>query len=67
MSDLTVAELSEEWRCSQRRILDLIRGHKLPATKPGKRWLVTLEDAQAFKAATSNVPALTRRRRRRAS
>ena len=65
--DLTVAEVAERWRCSQRHVLDLIRSGRLNATKPGRRYLVAVTEADRFKASTATNPAPLPRRRRRAS
>ena len=45
---LTVDEVSDVLRCSVRAVRRLIASGKLPATKPGKAWLISRQDLQAL-------------------
>lgn len=62
---LTVAEVADRLRCSQRTVGDRIRSGSLPASKYAHRWVVEEDDLAAFIAAHRNVPVEPTRRRRR--
>lgn len=60
---LTVGEVAERWRCSERHVRDEIGRKRLKATKPSREWLITLADVEAFERAVSNVRASPKRTR----
>ena len=55
---LTIGELAERWRCSERHIYDLIAGRQLVARNIGrKRYVIAAEDAEQFIEARRTVKA----------
>lgn len=55
MKRLTVPEVAENLRQSERFVLDEIRRHNLRASKIGKRWTVTDADLERYADAHANV------------
>lgn len=62
---LTVPEVADRLRSSQRFVADAIRRGDLAASKIGRRWVIADADVAAFLAAHRNVPAESRPRQRR--
>lgn len=61
MKRLTVPEVAEQLRCSERFVLDEIRRKNLRASKIGGAWKLTPEDVERYENAKANVPAVRRR------
>ena len=47
---LTIPQVAARLGLSKTRIHEFIRAGRLPATKPGRDWLITPEDLAAFAA-----------------
>lgn len=65
MTLLTVPEVAERLRSSERFIADAIRRGDLPASKVGRRWVVDDSDVDTYLAAHRNVTTSRPRQRRR--
>ena len=63
---LKVDEVAEMWQCDRRAVLGAIADKEspLPATKIAGRWLIELEDVEAYEDAHRNVPRPKVRERR---
>lgn len=57
---LTVSEVADELRCSERHVNDEIRRLNLRATKVGGRWLIDPDDISAYVDAKANVSRVRR-------
>lgn len=49
-----VAEVAEILRCSPKAVWNLCREHKIPATMPAGKWLIPVEEFDAWLAAGNN-------------
>ena len=56
---LLPAEAAAYLRCSERAVLHLLDGGKLPHVRPGKRRLIRRVDLVAFVNGTSSAPVAT--------
>jgi excisionase family DNA binding protein len=67
MTDLTVPEVADRLRCSQRVVRQLINAPGgIRAAKIAGRWLVTEDDLTAYRESKANRPKPRQRRRRAA-
>jgi excisionase family DNA binding protein len=53
----TVAEAAQILRCSPKSVWNLCREHKIPATQPAGKWLIPVEEFDAWVAAGANRAA----------
>lgn len=60
---LTVPEVAERWRVSNRHVRDEIGRKRLRAAKIGGQWLITPADLETFEASRLNVPRTPKRTR----
>ena len=54
---LTAGEVADILRVKPQQVLEMCREGRLRATKPGKTWLITAEDVEAYIAAGYNDQA----------
>lgn len=60
---LTVAEVAERWRLSERHVRDEIGRKRLRALKFGKEWRIKPADLDAYEASLTNVRPTVKRTR----
>ncbi len=61
---LTVSEVAERWRCSNRAVHDAIRAGRLPAMKVAGHWLIEPDAVDAYEVSRMNVAPVQKRTRR---
>jgi excisionase family DNA binding protein len=67
MTDLTVPEVADRLRCSQRVVRQLINAPGgIRAAKVAGKWLVSEDDLTAYRESQANRPKPRQRRRRAA-
>lgn len=57
---LTISEVADELRCSERHVSDEIRRKNLRAVKVGGRWLTDATDLASYIDAKANVSRVRR-------
>lgn len=60
---LTVPEVAERWRLSNRHVRDAIGRKHLRAIKIGGHWLIAPADLESYEASRLNVPRTPKRTR----